>query len=515
MESTIALALMVKATKVFKSDDSGDSSLSFPFSPVPFKKGDLDFASGDLTNEQALSLSEFSRIVNLIPEGIFWDSAERYLWREYQDVLYGSVKLASSIRSPEAEADYQKALQVLRMVKGNGAMQDTPAVVAYNQYRDAWFMAVEDFNNKKSEAESSADPAVHDRWTKTDEPLFRERIKSIETDWEIKGFRTQVESAQQTVALLGSQDAHRSWTDWKARYQPILDEKKDTNDMGYAWSGFTPSNALDVGSWLHFTLTADEANKLIKEAPAELRARLGPNPVSFDIESLSFEYSCVKVIRPWFDSEVFKSRFWRFYDGSKLVSDGVNPAIGSCPLYVTALVFARKLEIKLKENSSTNDEALKRLAAQKTLSLGFIKLAAPIATPAPHVSPLISNASLAASVKIAQPAVVAGQPVRAAMVDVHAANIAAGALKISGVSPTIKGVAISPVATKPSKSAGIAQLQTKVFTRIPLPDVKRPPDTPPPPPTAPVADDDELYVMAFICKRVPRSPDPDPNLQWQ
>jgi hypothetical protein len=122
---------MVKATKVFKSDDSGDSSLSFPFSPVPFKKGDLDFASGDLTNEQALSVSEFSRIVNLIPEGIFWDSAERYLWREYQDVLYGSVKLASSIRSPEAEADYQKALQVLRMVKGNGAMQDTPAVVAY------------------------------------------------------------------------------------------------------------------------------------------------------------------------------------------------------------------------------------------------------------------------------------------------------------------------------------------------------------------------------------------------
>ena len=501
MESTIALAVMVKATKVFKFDDKGDSLLSFPLNPIAFKKGELNFAAGDLTNEQALSLSEFSRIVNLLPSGIVWQAEERYLWQAYHEVLNDAVKLAASTRTPEAEADYQKALQVLRTVKGDGAVEDTPAVIAYNQYKDAWFLAQEDYNNQKSEAELSTDPAVKQHWRDVDEPAFRDRIRSVERDWEIKGFRGQVERAQQTVAALGSQDPHKAWGEWQTRYQPILDERKDTNEQGYAWSGFTPSNALEAGSWLRFTLTGDEANALIKEAPVELRKRLAPNPVNFEIESLSFDYSSVKITRPWFDSEVFKARFWQFYDSSKLLSDGKSPASGSCPLYPTALVFVRRLEIKLKPNSPRNEEAIKRLGTQKALSLGFIKLAAPTTPLTPQKLPVLLNTQLGS-------ARVATKPIAATFRTPASKNINLAAL-------TVKPGVLSQAGTPQSlKLTNVSRLQNKIFTRIRLPSVTAKPGTPPPPPPPPVGNEDEVYVMAFICKRLPKCPDPDLNLQW-
>jgi hypothetical protein len=28
------------------------------------------------------------------------------------------------------------------------------------------------------------------------------------------------------------------------------------------------------------------------------------------------------------------------------------------------------------------------------------------------------------------------------------------------------------------------------------------------------APDDDIYILAFICKRLPRCPDPDPNFRW-
>ena len=40
------------------------------------------------------------------------------------------------------------------------------------------------------------------------------------------------------------------------------------------------------------------------------------------------------------------------------------------------------------------------------------------------------------------------------------------------------------------------------------------PAPPPPPPPAPQANPEEIAILAFICRRVPRCPDPDPTLAW-
>lgn len=41
----------------------------------------------------------------------------------------------------------------------------------------------------------------------------------------------------------------------------------------------------------------------------------------------------------WFTSDVFRARFWRFGDTSRALSDGKAPPKGSCPAYVTVVVF--------------------------------------------------------------------------------------------------------------------------------------------------------------------------------
>jgi hypothetical protein len=47
--------------------------------------------------------------------------------------------------------------------------------------------------------------------------------------------------------------------------------------------------------------------------------------------------------------------------------------------------------------------------------------------------------------------------------------------------------------------------------------VSAPPETPspPPPPAPPPPETDErVSILAFICTPLPRTPDPDPGLQW-
>jgi len=41
------------------------------------------------------------------------------------------------------------------------------------------------------------------------------------------------------------------------------------------------------------------------------------------------------------------------------------------------------------------------------------------------------------------------------------------------------------------------------------------PASPPPPPPPQADARKDISVLAFVCKRLPKTPDPDPNLSWQ
>ncbi len=563
MNSKIALAVMEKARRVFEREDT---FLSFPLNPVPFSKSQLGaIANGDLTSP---ALADFSLQVNMIPGGIVWPpSEERYLWNIYHELK--AVKLAKSSRSTQEENDYQTALKYLVRVNPDGLREDTPAVKAYNQFRDAWFGAQQNYNNMKSSADLTDDPIMKKQWTYVDEPALRAKIDELEKQWVAKGYKMQVEDAQRIIAALGSKSPQQTWAEWMNYFNDSIDLKTSSTGQTYAPTSFAPSNAFNDNAWQEFTLSGDEANKLIDQAPAELQKMLASDQFDLDIESLSFEYSSVVIRRPWLATDLFKARFWKFYESSQSISNGLNPPAGMYPSFVNALVFVRNLQIKLK-TTSTNDNAIGTLKAKGGLNLGFF-MAAPL-TDQPTTqkkiafySPIIAKADLVRTATVAESA--SAKPLISRTMMAAVSADASGEQRYA-----------SRIKSKAFLRADIAN-----FTAVKTAVVLEPSPSPPPvaPPVPPVNDGslrkgssgpavekvqkalieagfplpkfgadgkfgdetesavrdyqrahgltvdgvvgpitmerleaNEFMIMAFICKRVPLSPNPDLTLSW-
>jgi hypothetical protein len=508
MDAKIALAMMAKAKLVFEQPDT---FLSFPLTPKAYTKQQLNFMSGaESGNEGLLNLSEFSRLVNRVPGNSIWeDIEERYLWDQYDEVLK-TAKLAVSTRSPAEEADYAKALQFLYLQNPDGTRSDQPPVIAYNQFKDAWYLAQQSYNNQKIDAELSTDVAVQRRWKEAQEPLLRSQIQTIEQRWLAEGYKIQVEDARRIQTTLGSKSPSQTWAQWQSLFNRDIDTKTDTNQLRFAITGFAPSNAIE-SAWQQFTLSEGEVNALINQAPIEIRNRLQPNAVDLDIESMSFEFTSVAITRSWFSSEAFKARFWQFYDSTRQLSDGQIPAKGACPGYVAALVFARNPVVTLKANSEKNKQTLERIKDLDSISLGSfkVKLKDIYQTPPIIVRPPspIEMRPLPDRITKLPPIATKLPPISTKIGKI--ANLRAESEATIALNPRVP---IDSRMSDVSMAKEAARLGKTTFKRIPIPiDDGDWPTTPRP---IPPSNSNEVYIMGFICKRLPLCPNPDLLLQW-
>src|SRR5206468_9472502 len=80
----------------------------------------------------------------------------------------------------------------------------------------------------------------------------------------------------------------------------------------------------------------------------ELTDIFGTMPAG-DVQSVSFEYRSVALTRPWLPKRLFQSRFWRLGPGGGELSDGAQPSASRCPAYITALVFARNVQVTYRQ----------------------------------------------------------------------------------------------------------------------------------------------------------------------
>ncbi|HBP86204.1 MAG TPA: hypothetical protein DD706_00740, partial [Nitrospiraceae bacterium] len=155
MDSVVQLALMSKAKKVFETEGT---FLSFPVTPLAYNKEDLEFFLQDTAEnlrQSEANLTAFSTLVNLIPNDEAWLPADaHFLWDELDYVLREGT-LASSTRTPEEEEVYQEALAYLKVPGEGGLLQDSPRVRVYNHYKDAYFMAEQEFMEARSTGEAT------------------------------------------------------------------------------------------------------------------------------------------------------------------------------------------------------------------------------------------------------------------------------------------------------------------------------------------------------------------------
>jgi len=505
MDSAVQLALMFKAKKVFGADDT---FLSFPVSPLPYTKRQLDFFAqqdADALRHSLQNLQAFSTLVNLIPSDEAWLPTEgRFLWEVYEQVLK-EAQFASSTRTAEEEAAYQQALAYLRVAGEGGVWEESAPVKAYRQHKDAYLLAQQKYLAAKSTAECATDPAELQRWRDVDEPAQRAELDALQAQWIVVGHKNEVEAAQSKVVSLGARSPMQTWAEWNSRFNREIDTLTGAADNFTVFpSLFSPSNALEEGAWKPFKLSEQEVKVLLNDAPAELRARFSADNVASSVASLAFEFSSAAILRPWFVSEALRARFWRFADPSKIISDGGRPPKGACPAYVTAIVFARRVTVEEKR-VETAPEAKPFDGFRFTVAVKDQERLArisPEALAATQPRPVVTSPAM--NVRAAE----AVSPRTATM---RVANLQA--MRAADTNVAMAG----PVAA-PAVTARPMRLSTVAVTRLPQQSVPVTAPTAPSPSPTPspqrATSDDAIYILAFICKALPKSPDPDLTLQW-
>ncbi|MBD2108177.1 hypothetical protein [Nodosilinea sp. FACHB-13] len=545
MDAIAQLALTQKAQSVFGGDNT---FLSFPLTPLQYTQDDLSFVQ----NFNVSRLKEFSLLVNLIPNGQAWQPTEAYyLWDVYGDVLGGhDTELAQSTRTAQEETQYQRAVQFLSIAGADGWPEMSPAVKAYNQFRDQWFVLQEHYNSVKITGETTTDLALREQWLRVDEPRLRQQLRDLENRWLSEGFKQEVEQSQEIRSRLGAKNPHRTWGEWNSKFDPSINALTDVDGVEFYPSSFSPMNALASGSWQTFNLTRDEVDAMVKTAPAELRSRLAADLQASDIESISLEFSSAAIVRTWLDSDLFKARFWRFIDRSRQLSNGNTPPAGQCPAYVSAVVFARNITIKRRVQPPA--------PATPTTPSPFSP-ATPVVIrprrPKPDIfidptdfpkgkrywdrpsvmmkmvaSPVTSlDLSYPILAQTAQPNLAPGsvaqsivtQPLKADAQSLKVNSLNTAQLRpIHTIEPAdlpsrkpLRPMDINPEISQAAASKAFLRLQQEAVMRPTLPQASKVSQEPSQTKTTSTAAD-QIYILAFICKPVPLSPNPDSALQW-
>lgn len=488
MDAFVQLALIEKAKRVFAVDPS--IMLSFPLlSPIGFTEAELAGLASPATPADYAASADFSRAVNFLPRDIVASASDRMLWDVYHDVL----TRAEVATSTSTAVDNGGTTAILYDVAADGRRIDSEALIIFRQCRDAWIVATEDYAAHRLTGELSDEPVVREQWSRVDEPLLRASIDFALLDWETLGRRSEIETALKAERAMAATMPALRWQEWNTAFNPDLDMITEAGGGQYAPTGLSPRNFAEQNGWLSFDLSESEMTALVDGAPAPLKAVLDDDSGG-GIERVTFEYRSVALVRPWFRPEALTSRIWRSADPDLKLSEGDDPPSGPCPAYTTACVFIRNLVVTPRGGGAafrdlrfTIDPARltrRALKIEPALLARIVRQRADTPPPPPPPAPSVDRGAIRAFRALEQ-----------------------GSFKLA-VSGHVKPMAERSAMVRRGAvlNAGI-RIPREVFGtpgRLPAP-----PPAPPPPPAR-----EEISILAFICKRLPKAPDPNPELHW-
>jgi hypothetical protein len=359
VDSSAMLGLVARLHQLLTDDDH---LVGVPAVPTVYPDSRLRF-DGPLDVAGANTLAEFSELLNRIPTFPVWSStAIVHLWDVYGEIL--AADLAQSSLTSEEQHSYEAATAYLYETGANGSVPSA-ALRDYRSARQTWLQADVDYRQAQQAASMSADPNVRDQWTRVDEPRLRQVRDDAFTAWQTTGHKDQVEDALRELAELASKSPSATWKRHRDTFSPNLPDQYSTapNGVRYAPTFYAPASTLDA-PWSHAVLPRDVLLALVGQAPPEVTAALG-GAIDDSVQSLAFDYSVVSVVRPWLDPfmELAGSRGWRLPDGAAPLSDGGDPPRGRCPAYVESVALARNLQITRRSSDpevvSSGETALK------------------------------------------------------------------------------------------------------------------------------------------------------------
>ena len=348
MDTKLRLAISTRLNQIYGTPPEAEKFLSFPReSMFVFSPQDLELMTkkdADETTRSYYTKSELSRMVNLPVRDIFYDNhgAEEVLWDIYGEVLT-TAEVAIS-RNKADEDDFKKAEKALYTTDEDGLPVMSERYKKYCELRDKRYKAEEERKNLIEEGAGPEDLAKVD--------LTLENIKRDMAAGDLERFIVEMETIRERVTR---NSPAMVWNELRKKYNPDAYFEETLELIDYLPTYITPADVLQQ-DWDTITLSKADIDTLVQAAPPRLRDAFPPTSGD-SVEGVSFEYRSVKLERPWFESELFKSRYWRFASNtgqSALAYAGHNGSAGRFPAYITALILLRNIkspsgEIMLEE----------------------------------------------------------------------------------------------------------------------------------------------------------------------
>jgi hypothetical protein len=374
----IASALLSKIELLFSDIDS---FVAFTIPGIALTSKDLAFhltdSTSGLTPQQALeAASSFARLVNLTPDvSRQWSSDGRVIWSMYEIVLNQAVLASDNTTAAEGE-ELQKAKEYLYEQKEvsdllgqRNTIVDTDNLSKYKLYRASYLQSQYEYNAMKLRADLSSDPTVKSEWIAI-EPLRKSSVDQAFQDWVSKGFKGDVEKAFATIEQITGRSPRITWEKWKNEFEQ--NRMTDLAGQDFYQTYFYPHNFYESVSpipWMTINLDTSEIENLNSATGTTSIFPLGTGE-DFTILSLSIELIRVSIVRPWLESNLFRSRFWQWADGRSPLSDGATPPAGDLPAYTSEAIFARNLFITFHPTLTENTKIISTLRGGGSLGLG-------------------------------------------------------------------------------------------------------------------------------------------------
>ncbi len=529
MESQISLALAAKLKKLFEKDDK---FLTFPLG-VGFTYRYLNFmkdpsVSGLTLQEHLNNKGDFSRLLNIIPDDspLFSQDAGRLLWNELINVLTASVFAESTLTEAENNL-LNKAIDFLtdEQISADGTKipVNSTAVGKYYEYKTIDEQAERTYLDEKITVECTTGPEgqkLKQQWDAYRERQLQEAKEKAEQDWVNLGFKQQVEYYQTVRNNLEPKKYPNLYR--QAYLNEIgISEVPDLNGLGIGiyTTFFSPFDAFDPNlPWTKVNLTKSEVNALVQNAPAELKSIFDPGQGSNDIESISFEYNDIVIMRTWYKREFFECRYWKLPDNT-IVSDGNMPRNGKIPAYITSMIVVRNVTVTRKKIAEPKPLVLPILykAPIQTLKISGAIIPVTPTTSTKTGANVALKADPHTSVKSVYKAAITSPTSTEMIAKEPAASFAKSSFSLrktqlqptSGSTPgTVKELSIENISYANTKYIGTT-IKAPVFTIPPKPIE---------PSTELVTEtynfNNGVVVLAYVCKRTPKSPNPDDRLVW-
>ena len=336
---------------------------------------------------------------------------------------------------------------------------------------------------------------------------------NAKNDWINLGFRNQVETYQRLRNIL------------ELKRSPILYAQDCLNEIGLAEIGaldsqgipfcvtfFSPQDAFDKSlPWVSVSLIRQEIEKLVRQAPSGLKGTFSAGQDNDDIESLSLEYKYVDVVRPWFRPEFFQSRYWKMPHGT-VVCNGAVPRQGKIPAYITGLLAVRNITVTKKKTTGAKENVLPILHKLPVQKLRVAKLAQPTLLAAPKLArPAVIRDHRSAKKSVRKHLQIAGRPAGKStfFMMARAAPITVSKKAKPIIRPKPKAKSTFIRAKYMATAMKAHRLKPVLVKRSLITQPSSAKDT-----VTQTFSFDGVAILAYLCQRLPKSPNPDPTLQW-